>query len=301
MKLGMIGLGRMGNALAERVINAGHTVIGFDLDQDNTQKAQKLGVEIVPTVVDVAQKVSVVWLMVPPGDVVDSVIKQIMPHMKANDIIIDGGNSNFKDSMRRAKLLAMQNIFFLDCGTSGGIAGRHNGFSLMVGGDEVPYTKVHTLFTAIAAPGGVAHVGPSGAGHYVKMVHNGIEYALLQAYAEGFQLLKEGSFKDAILDLEKITRVWNNGSVIRSWLLELSQDVFTEDQQLTAISGEVAEGGTGAWTVEDAHIHKVPVPLIEKSLEVRRWSRESGGNYATKVIALLRNKFGGHVFKKIKK
>ena len=297
MNVGIVGLGRMGGGIAERWLNAGHAVHGFDLDEINKKKAQEIGVVVVQSLADIAQQ-PIIWLMVPPGDAVDTVIAQLQPHLKPGTIIIDGGNSNFKDSMRRAQKLAAMNVEYIDCGTSGGLHGRTQGYCLMVGGNRNAYAIIEPLLHAIAAPGGVAYVGPSGAGHYVKMVHNGIEYALMQAYAEGFQLIKEGSFKDEQLDLAAITQLWNHGSIIRSFLLELSHNIFVEDQSLTAISGEVAEGGTGKWTVEEAKMHGVPVFMIEKALDIRRWSREKGGNYGTKIVALLRNQFGGHAVKK---
>lgn len=299
MKLGIIGLGRMGSGIAERLIKHGHEVIGFDLDKNNCDLAAQVGVKIAESIADVATHARIIWLMVPPGKPVDQVIETLMPALKSRDIVVDGGNSNFHDSMRRTQELAEKNIFYLDCGTSGGLNGRLQGYCLMVGGDHAAYTKIEDLLKAIAAPGGYGYMGQSGTGHYVKMVHNGIEYAMLQAYAEGFQLLKEGSFKKEHLDLEEISRLWNHGSVIRSWLLELAHNVFAHDQEFKNISGKIAEGGTGKWTVEDAHKNNVPVPTIEKSLEVRAWSRESGGNYATKVIQMLRNQFGGHEIKKI--
>jgi len=297
MKLGIIGLGRMGASIAYRALQAGHEVIGFDLDKNNVDQATELGVHIAPTVADVAKNCSIVWLMVPAGKVVDVVISQLLPHVQKQTIIIDGGNSHFNDSIRRAKELEKNNISFLDIGTSGGLKGRTEGFSLMIGGDEKVYLSIEPLLQAIAAPNGYALVGPSGAGHYVKMVHNGIEYALLQGYAEGFHLIKSGTFKKENLDLEAISNVWMHGSVIRSWILDLCHDVFKDDQKLDTISGAVGENGTGQWTVDDAHKNNVPVPLIEKSLAIRAWSRETGGNYATKVIAMIRNKFGGHAFK----
>ncbi len=299
MKLGLIGLGRMGNAIAQRVVQAGHEVIGFDLSEDALQAAKEIGVKTVTNLADLGHQTRIIWLMVPIGDPVDYTIKQLLPNLKAGDILIDGGNSKFTDSINRATMLAAHGIFFLDCGTSGGLHGRANGFSLMVGGDKAAYTKVHHLLVAIAAPGGLGHVGPSGAGHYVKMVHNGIEYALLEAYAEGFHVLREGSFKDVAFNLERITGIWNNGSIIRSWILELAQTIFHEDQKFDTISGEVAEGGTGRWTVEDAKKNNIPVPILEESLKFRFWSRETGGNYATKIIVMLRHEFGGHPVKKI--
>jgi len=300
MKLGIIGLGRMGASIAWRALQAKHEVIGFDLDAKNVSEARELGVHIVSTIADVAQSASIIWIMVPAGDPVDQVITQLRPHVQSDAIIIDGGNSHYPDSIRRAKELEIDNIYYLDCGTSGGLRGRVEGFSLMIGGNKNAYEKIIPLCDAIAAPQGYALVGPSGAGHYVKMVHNGIEYALLQSYAEGFQLIKEGSFKDDNLDLEQITYVWMHGSVIRSWLLELAHDVFKDDQTLDTISGAVGDNGTGKWTIDDAHAHNVPVALIEKSMDIRVWSRLSGGNYATKVIAMIRNKFGGHPFGKVK-
>jgi len=301
MNMGIVGLGRMGNAIAQRLITAGHQVVGFDLDKETLKKAHEIGVETVPSLEDLAFATRVIWLMVPVGKAVDDTIGQLIPHMKGGDIIVDGGNSNFHDSIRRAEMLKGQDIFFLDCGTSGGLQGRAIGFSLMVGGDEATYTKIHPLLVDIAAPGGVGYVGPSGAGHYVKMVHNAIEYALLQAYAEGFQLLKQGSFKDIVFDLEHISDIWMNGSVIRSWILELAHDVFEEyGQKFEDISGEIAEGGTGRWAVDDAKEHDVPVQVIEESLKVREWSRETGGDYATKLVAMLRHQFGGHEVKKKK-
>jgi len=302
MNIGIVGLGRMGNAIAQRLLTAGHQVLGFDLDKETLKKAHKIGVETVASLEDLAFSTRVIWLMVPVGKSVDDTIAQLIPHMKGRDIIIDGGNSNFHDSIRRAKMLAAEDIFFLDCGTSGGLQGRAVGFSLMVGGDEDAYTKIHSLFTSIAAPGGVAYMGPSGTGHYVKMVHNAVEYAMLQAYAEGFQLLKQGSFKDIVFDLQQISDVWLNGSIIRSWILELARDVFQEyGQKFEDISGEIAEGGTGRWSLEDAQEHKIPLKVIEESLKVREWSRETGGDYATKVVAMLRYQFGGHDVKKKKK
>jgi 6-phosphogluconate dehydrogenase len=299
MKIGIIGLGRMGAGIAERIVNAGHTVFGFDLDAHNTAQAHKLGVHIENKVIDIATKVDVIWLMVPPGKPVDDVLNLLMPALKKDCIIIDGGNSNFKDSIRRAQLVAQKNVSYLDCGTSGGLHGREHGYCLMVGGDKESYDAVSPLLSLIAAPNGMAHVGPSGAGHYVKMVHNGIEYALLQGYAEGFQLLKEGTFKDVPLNLEQISDLWNHGSIIRSFLLELTHNVYKQDQEFKNVSGEIAEGGTGKWTVQEAQEHGIPVPLIEESLAVRARSRATGGNYATKLVALLRNQFGGHAVKKI--
>ena len=295
MKVALIGLGKMGEALAYRAVQAGHTVIGFDVNESMCAAAQAIGVEIVESIADFAHHdIHIFWLMVPQGDLVDKVIAQLHPLLQSGDTVVDGGNSKYTDSMRRAQELKKSEINFLDCGTSGGVRGRENGFCLMVGGEKKAYDSIESLLHSIASPGGYAYVGPSGAGHYVKMVHNGIEYALLQAYAEGFHLLKEGEFKDAHLDLEKIAQLWQSGSIIRSFILELVHDIMQEDQDFAHISGKVASTGMGQWTVEAAHKSDVPVFVIEESLRVRDWSQETGGNYGTKIVALLRNKFGGH-------
>ena len=209
MNVGIIGLGRMGSGIAQRWLEAGYTVIGYDVDAVNKKAAQELGVTVARSLADVAHDARVIWLMVPAGPIVDDVIKELLPRLAPGDIIIDGGNSKFTDSMRRAQALEPAHIHFLDCGTSGGLYGREHGYCLMVGGEAHAYQTALPLLNAIAAPGGLGRVGPSGAGHYVKMVHNGIEYGMLQAYAEGFQLIKEGSFKDRHLDLHKISGIWN--------------------------------------------------------------------------------------------
>lgn len=304
MKMGIVGLGRMGHAVAQRVINAGHEVVGFDLNKDAQKTAKKSGVQIVNTLEELAKECRIIWLMVPAGDVVDTVIKTLTAQLQMNDIIIDGGNSFFKNSMRRAQQLAQQSVFYLDCGTSGGVHGLKNGFCLMIGGNQKAFQKVQPLFEVIAAPGGFGYMGQSGTGHYVKMVHNGIEYGLLQAYAEGFHIIKDGYFKQENLDLEKITSVWQSSSVIRSFILELAHNVFQQDQSLKDVYGAVAEGGSGktgmgTWTMQEAHEHGIPAPIVEQTLKTRAWSRETGGNYTTKMIAMFRNQFGGHEVKKI--
>jgi 6-phosphogluconate dehydrogenase len=292
MKIGLIGLGRMGHAIACRLIKSGHAVWGFDSDANILKTACQDGVKPSSSIQELARHVNVFWVMVPAGDPVDEVINELTKHIKSGAVIIDGGNSNFKDSVRRYKALKSKNIDFIDCGTSGGLQGKDIGFSLMIGGDKEAFEKLDPVFKSIAAPEGYAYMGPAGAGHYVKMIHNGIEYALLQSYAEGFQLLKEGRYKD--LDLEKISSVWNHGSIIRSWILELAHEVFAQDQNLTEISGKIGENKTGRWTLDEAKEQNVPVDLIERSLQIRAASRQTGGNYATKVVAMIRNRFGGH-------
>lgn len=295
MNVGLLGLGKMGQVVAYRLHRAGHTVVGFDPDVAlRNQVADEIGMTTVDTIEQLCTQATIFWLMVPAGKVVDSVIDGLQKHLKPGAIIIDGGNSHFADSIRRCTALSAHDIAFLDCGSSGGVHAKDVGLSLMLGGSAETFARVEPLLQALAAPGGYALVGPSGAGHYVKMVHNGIEYGLLQAYAEGFQLIKEGSFKDAQIDLEQLTRVWQNGSVVRSWILHLAHQVFMKDQNLTTIGGQLAEGGTGRWTVEEADAHNIQVPVIKESLAVRAWSRLTGGNYATKVVAMLRQQFGGH-------
>ncbi|MBY0354009.1 decarboxylating 6-phosphogluconate dehydrogenase [Candidatus Babeliales bacterium] len=295
MNVGIIGLGRMGQGIADHLTKAGHSVVGFDPTPQAQEDALKIGVTIAPSLEALARDVRIFWLMVPAGAPVDTTIEQLLPHLQAQDIIIDGGNSWFHDSIRRADMLAEKNIHFLDCGTSGGLAGRECGYSLMIGGSKEIFEKVERIFIAIAAPDGYALCGPVGAGHYVKMVHNGIEYSLLQAYAEGFHLLKSGHYKN--LDLEQISNIWMHGSIIRSWILTLAHNVFEHDQNFANISGQIGENQTGRWTLDEAEKHGVPMQLLKDALDIRAWSRETGGNYATKVVAMLRNQFGGHALK----
>lgn len=296
MKISIIGLGRMGLSIVSRLIKAGHTVWGYDPQQDSRTQAEKLGACTVSTIEELAGKTTIVWLMVPAGEAVDKVLSTLKPILQAADVIIDGGNSNFHETIRRHNDLQKCGIEYLDCGTSGGLKGREIGFSLMIGGNKKAFNLAEELFKAIAAKDGYGYMGPSGSGHYVKMIHNGIEYALLQAYAEGVHLIKEGHYPN--LDLEEITKVWSHGSVIRSWITDLLNNIFTQDQNLESISGSIDENKTGRWTLEEAKKQGVPIDLIERSLDIRAWSRESGGNFGTKVVAMLRNQFGGHPIKK---
>lgn len=299
MNVGVIGLGRMGHAIAKRVHNAGHVVIGYDVDAQARAYAESTGIVIAESAESLPDKVDIIWLMLPAGDMVDQMLHKLKPRLKKETIIIDGGNSNYKDSIRRAHELAQDDIQFLDCGTSGGLQGAEDGFSLMVGGQQLAYLYVVPVLKAIATKQGYGLVGPSGAGHYVKSVHNGIEYGILQAYAEGFHILKEGHYKEVPLDLAQVSDIWMHGSIIRSYLLQLAHEVLQKDQQLSAYSGYVAEGGTGLWAQQEADEHVIATPVLKAALQVRTESRATGGNFATKLIALIRNKFGGHPVKKL--
>lgn len=292
MKLAVIGLGRMGAAIARRAFDAGYCVLGYDPNLHAQKECAAWGMQIYDDLQELAQHADVIWLMIPAGKLIDDTLSNIASVLTERKIIVDGGNSNFPDSVRRAKELATRGIAYLDCGTSGGVHGLKNGFCLMVGGDLAIYKKIEPLLKVIATEGGCAHVGPSGAGHYVKMIHNGIEYGMLQAYAEGFHLLREGDYKD--LDLEKIAFVWQHGAVVRSWLLDLAHDVFKQDQNLGSIDGRIQEGGTGAWNRENAKKNNIPAPVLEASLIARKKSRETGGNFASKLIQMIRHGFGGH-------
>lgn len=291
--IGIVGLGRMGGAVSQRLAKDGHKVIGFDVSSEAVENVKQFGVCGTTDLSELARQVDVAWLMVPAGEIVDQTIESLLQHMKSGATIIDAGNSNFRNSINRAKLCEAKNINFLDCGTSGGVHGLEHGFCLMIGGKKEVYDKFVPYFKSIAAPGGYAHVGQYGAGNYVKTVHNGVEYALLQAYAEGFDLLKDNDqYPD--LDLEQISNLWQHGSVIRSFILELAHNVFVKDQDLKNIKSKIGGGQTGRWTVEMAKEQNVPVPLIEHSLKIRDESSEEDGRYAAKVVAMLRNQFGGH-------
>ncbi len=303
--VGLIGLGRMGQSIAARLLYGGFDVIGYDkyppqeLDTNIPGESRSKQAHFIQatSIEELAHKATLIWLMVPAGKPVDDVIQEIHPHIVQKDkeqraVIVDGGNSFFKDSLRRFAFLKQQGIEFVDCGTSGGLHGRMHGFCLMVGGTHESYIKCEPVLRALAAKNGHAHVGPAGAGHYVKMVHNGIEYALLQAYAEGFQILKEGHYKN--LDLANIADLWNHGSIIRSWILTLTEEIFQQNQELEHVVGTIQESGTGLWTVEEAKEQAIPVPVIEQALHIRAESRRTGGTYATKLVSLLRQAFGGH-------
>ena len=298
MQLAMIGLGRMGGNMTERLLRHGHQVVAFDRTPAVVAKYQGIGATGANDLAGVTKALTgrrVIWIMVPAGDPVDQTIAALLPQLSPGDIIIDGGNSNFHDTIRRGAELAESKIEFIDCGTSGGIWGLENGYCLMVGGSDAAVTHCEPIFTALAPEKGYAHVGPVGAGHYVKMVHNGIEYGLLQAYAEGYEIL-HASRTFPNLDLEQIANVWQYGSVVRSWLNELAAAAFSRDASLADIKGWVADSGEGRWTVQEAIDLDVPAPVITLSLLARFRSRQTD-SFGAKVIAALRNEFGGHAVK----
>jgi 6-phosphogluconate dehydrogenase len=298
MRLAMIGLGRMGGNMSERLMRGGHEVVVWDRTPETTQRYASMGALPASGLSDVTAKLKsprVVWIMVPAGKPVDETIAALLPGMSKGDVIIDGGNSNFHDTMRRAADLQVKGIHFVDSGTSGGIWGLANGYCLMIGASSEAFKLCEPIFRTLAPPDGYAHMGPPGAGHYVKMVHNGIEYGALQAYAEGYEILHAS--KDFKFDLHKIAAVWNHGSVVRSWLNELAEKAFEKDSELAGLRGYVEDSGEGRWTVQEAIDLDVPAPVITLSLLARLRSRQTE-SFSAKVIAALRNEFGGHAVKK---
>jgi 6-phosphogluconate dehydrogenase len=300
MQIAMIGLGKMGGNMTERLLRNGHKVVAFDRAAESVDKYAKLGASPAKDLPSIGQQLEakprVVWIMVPAGKPVDDTIAELLKWMTKGDIIIDGGNSNFHETMRRAKELEAKGISFIDSGTSGGIWGLENGYCLMVGGAPDAVKTCEPIFLALAPKDGYAHVGPSGAGHYVKMIHNGIEYGMLQAYAEGYEIL-HASKDFPKLDLHQIADVWQHGSVVRSWLNELAVRAFEKDQSLSHLKGFVSDSGEGRWTVQEAIDMDVPAPVITLSLLMRFRSRQDD-TYSGKVIAALRNEFGGHAVKR---
>jgi 6-phosphogluconate dehydrogenase len=300
MELAIVGLGKMGLNMATRLARGGHRVIGFARTDATVQEAIKLGAEGAHTLEEAVNKLSaprIVWLMIPAGKVTHDAVEQLSMLLSAGDIVIDGGNSNYKDSVLHATMLEPKGIEFVDCGTSGGIWGLTEGYSLMIGGQPQVVETLRPIFETLA-PGpdkGWGHVGPHGAGHYVKMVHNGIEYGMMQAFAEGFSILK--AKKEFALDLAQISHIWQHGSVVRSWLLDLAARALDEDTELTDIKPWVADSGEGRWTVFESIDLDVPAPVITLSLQMRFASRDAE-NYTARMLAALRNQFGGHAIKK---
>jgi len=297
MELGMIGLGRMGANMTERLVLGGHRVVSYDRSAEAILHVVDKGAVGAHSLADFIKQLSpprAIWLMVPSGDPVDQTIEQLRPNLAEGDVIIDGGNSNYKDSIRRAEKLKQQGFHFVDAGTSGGIWGLQVGYCMMVGGDKEIVERLVPIFKTLAPKDGYLHAGPSGAGHFVKMIHNGVEYGMMQAYGEGFELLNASQFD---LDLGKIAHLWNQGSVVRSWLLELCESAFAKDPQLASIKGYVEDSGEGRWTVEEAIDRSVPLQVLTLSLFARFASRQDD-SFAAKVTAALRNEFGGHAVKK---
>ncbi|MFC7018751.1 phosphogluconate dehydrogenase (NAD(+)-dependent, decarboxylating) [Halomicroarcula sp. GCM10025743] len=293
MELGVIGLGRMGRIVVDRVLEAGHDVVVFDIDEEAVAAAADAGATPADSIPDVADELGDekrIWLMVPAGDPVDAALDELEGLVDGDDVVVDGGNSHFEDSVRRAE---STDAAYLDCGTSGGPAGADLGFSLMVGGPQWAYDELTPVFDAVATgPAGHDRMGPAGSGHYVKMVHNGVEYALMQAYGEGFELLANGRYD---LDLAAVSRTWNNGAVIRSWLLELCEEAFREEgTDLGDVADRVEGGSTGTWTVQEALEQEVPMPLIYQALAERFGSRADDGRFSRRLANRLRYGFGRH-------
>jgi 6-phosphogluconate dehydrogenase len=298
MQLAMIGLGRMGGNMTERLLKGGHDVVVWDRSADAVKASAGQGAKGAADLGDLCARLAaprVIWIMVPSGKPVDDTIEALVPHLGKGDVLIDGGNSNYKDSARRAAELRARGLELIDSGTSGGIWGLENGYCLMVGGTREAVARCEPVFRTLAPPDGFAHVGPSGAGHFVKMIHNGIEYAMLQAYAEGYELLR--AKREFGLDLHQIAAVWNRGSVVRSWLNELAERAFAGDPTLAGLHGYVEDSGEGRWTVQESIDLDVPAPAIALALFARFRSRQDE-SFGAKVIAALRNEFGGHAVKR---
>ena len=296
MEIGFIGLGRMGANMVRRLVRGGHRVVAWNRTAEKTREIMTEGAEGAFSLQELVEKLQtprIVWTMVPSGQATDDMINDVIPLLSQGDILIDGGNSNYKDSIRHSKELTAKGFQFMDAGTSGGIWGLKVGYCLMVGGEKATFDHVEPLLKTLAPPDGYLLCGPAGSGHFVKMVHNGIEYGMLQAYGEGFEILHASQYD---LDLHAISHLWNQGSVVRSWLLELAEDAFQRDGKLSGIKGYVEDSGEGRWTVQQAIDTDVPAPVITLSLLERFRSRQEE-SFTAKVIAALRNEFGGHAVK----
>jgi 6-phosphogluconate dehydrogenase len=297
MKLGFVGLGRMGLNMVTRLGRGGHEVVAYDRSADAVARAVAAGAVGAASLEALAAGLMpprAIWVMVPAGDPTESTVASLAGLLSADDVVIDGGNSNFRDDVRRAQSLAAQHIHYVDAGTSGGIWGLQEGYCLMVGGDAEVCKRLEPIFLTLAPQDGYLRVGDHGAGHYVKMIHNGIEYGLMQAYAEGFELMHESPYQ---VDLGAVAALWNHGSVVRSWLLELAARALAEDRELSTLKGYVEDSGEGRWTVQEAIDRSVPLPVITAALFTRFRSRENNP-FAERLLAALRNQFGGHAVKK---
>jgi 6-phosphogluconate dehydrogenase len=296
MRIGFIGLGRMGGNMVRRLLQGGHEVVVYNRSPEKTREIASEGAEAAFEIAELVGKLAaprVVFVMVPAGDATEAQITQLVEHLEPGDVIVDGGNASFKDSVRRHALCAERGIRFVDAGVSGGIWGLQIGYCLMAGGDDDAVALVEPAFRTLAPEGGYLHAGPPGAGHYVKMIHNGIEYGLMQAYAEGFEIMHASTYD---LDLASIADLWMHGSVVRSWLLELAGRALRPDQDLAHLKGWVADSGEGRWTVQEAMDRDVPAPVITLALQARFRSRQDE-SYGAKLLAALRNEFGGHPVK----
>jgi len=296
MDIGMIGLGRMGGNMAQRLLRGGHRVVGFAPSPNTRRSIEDKGAESAESLAALVAKLPAprtLWLMVPAGEVTDATLAELLPLLAAGDTVVDGGNSNYKDTMRRAGNFAPKNIDYVDCGTSGGVWGLAGGYSLMIGGDEKAVERLRPIFETLAPAKdeGWGHVGPVGAGHFTKMIHNGIEYGMMQAYAEGFSILQHKS--DFNLDLHQIAEIWRSGSVVRSWLLDLTADALRKNPGMAGIAPHVADSGEGRWTVEEAIALDVPAPVITLALIQRLRSRDTQ-SFPDRLLAAMRNEFGGH-------
>lgn len=297
MRIGLIGLGRMGFNLALNMRDHGHEVVAYNRSTEKIKEAEKEGLTGAYSIDELVKKLDgrrIIWLMVPAGDPVDEMIEKIVPLLKEHDIIIDGGNSHYKDTLKRYEILKKKGIDFVDVGTSGGMEGARNGACTMVGAEDEVFKFIEPLVKDISVENGYLHTGKNGSGHYVKMVHNGIEYGMLQAIGEGFEVLEKSQFD---LNFKEVARVWNNGSVIRGWLMELMQRAFEKDPKLEKIKGVMHSSGEGLWTVYEALELRVPVPVMAESLFMR-YRSEQDDTFAGKAVAALRNEFGGHEVEK---
>ncbi|HEY7521547.1 MAG TPA: decarboxylating 6-phosphogluconate dehydrogenase [Methylomirabilota bacterium] len=297
MELGFVGLGRMGGNMVTRLVQGGHRIVAYDQSPNAAALAKAAGAEVVRALADLSSALGsprAVWIMVPAGAPTESTIETLAGLLTRDDIIVDGGNTRWKDDLRRGRELAARGLHYVDAGTSGGVWGLQNGYCLMIGGEAAPVARLAPVLTTLAPPGGWLHVGGVGAGHYVKMIHNGIEYALMQGYAEGFELMSASDYR---LDLPAIAALWNQGSVVRSWPLELAADALKADPALAHLKPYVEDSGEGRWTVEDAVEKAVPAPTITAALFARFRSRRDN-SFADRLLAALRNQFGGHAVRR---
>jgi 6-phosphogluconate dehydrogenase len=300
VQIGMIGLGRMGGAMAQRLAHGGHHVVCFDQDENACQRARDEGLACAATLALLVGKLPaprVLWLMLPAGDITEGTINALLPLLSAGDTVIDGGNANYQDTLRRANSLAQAQIQLVDCGTSGGVWGLAEGYSLMIGGDENTIDTLRPLFETLAPAKdrGWGRVGPAGAGHFTKMIHNGIEYGMMQAYAEGFAIMQQKT--EFSLDLHRIATIWQHGSVVRSWLLDLTTSALQENPTMSGIAPYVDDSGEGRWAVAEAMALNVAAPVMTVSLLERIRSRDTHA-FAGKLLAAMRNQFGGHAIRK---